>query len=121
MSGHFWLIDEQIARLWPVIPKSQGKPRVNNRRVLTGIVYVKKNGLQWNDAPRPEARPRRSTSGSSAGAHGRVCRIFVDLVQSRPDGETIMIDSTHLKVHRTAASRSNGRSGHGRSNGPRAG
>ena len=48
-------------------------------------------------------------------------RIFVELAQPGPDGETIMIDSTHLKAHRTAASLSKGGRGHGQSGGPKAG
>lgn len=30
-------------------------------------------------------------------------RIFIELAQPGPEGETIMIDSTHIKAHRTAA------------------
>ena len=48
----YWLIDEQIARLEPYFPKSHGKPRVDDRRVLSGIVFVNRNGLRWCDAPR---------------------------------------------------------------------
>jgi len=38
MSDLFWLTDEQMARLQPFFPKSHGKPRVDDRRVLSGIV-----------------------------------------------------------------------------------
>jgi hypothetical protein len=48
-------------------------------------------------------------------------RIFVELAQPVLDGETIMIDSTHLKAHRTAASLSKGGLGHGPSDEPKAG
>ena len=51
MSDLFWLTDEQMERLRPFFPKSHGKPRVDNRRVLSGIVFVNKNGLRWRDAP----------------------------------------------------------------------
>ena len=37
-------------------------------------------------------------------ADGRFALIFVELAQPGPEGETIMIDSTHIKAHRTAAS-----------------
>lgn len=47
MSGHFWLTDAQMERLRPFFPKSRGKPPVDDRRVLSGIIYIKKNGLQW--------------------------------------------------------------------------
>ena len=51
MSDLFWLTDEQMARLQPYFPKSHGKPRVDDRRVLSGIVFVNRNGLRWCDAP----------------------------------------------------------------------
>ena len=50
-SDLFWLMDEQMERLRPFFPKSQGKPRMDDRRVLSGIVYVIKNRLRWRDAP----------------------------------------------------------------------
>ena len=52
---------------------------------------------------------------------GVFARIFAELAQPGPDGETIMIDSTHLKAHRTAASLSKGGLARGRSDGPKAG
>ena len=37
MSDLFWLTDEQMERLRPFFPKSHGKPRVDDRRVLSGV------------------------------------------------------------------------------------
>lgn len=44
MSDLFWLTDEQMERLRPFFPKSHGKPRVDDRRVLSGIIFVNRNG-----------------------------------------------------------------------------
>lgn len=52
MSDLYWLTDEQMDRLQPFFPKSHGKPRVDDRRVLSGIIFVHRNGLRWRDAPR---------------------------------------------------------------------
>ena len=52
MSDLFWLSDAQMARLKPYFPKSHGKPRVDDRRVLSGIIFINRNGLRWRDAPR---------------------------------------------------------------------
>ncbi len=46
MSDLFWLADEQIERLRPVFSKSHGRPRVDDRRVPSGIVFVNRNGLR---------------------------------------------------------------------------
>ncbi|GBR54038.1 hypothetical protein GCM10007872_02130 [Gluconobacter sphaericus NBRC 12467] len=52
MSDLFWLTDDQMERLRPFFPKSRGKSRVDDRRVLSGIIFVNRNGLRWRDAPR---------------------------------------------------------------------
>ena len=51
MRDLYWLNDEQMARLQAYFPKSHGKPRVDDRRVLSGIVFVNHNGRRWRDAP----------------------------------------------------------------------
>lgn len=52
MSDLYWLTDEQMARLRPYFPKSHGKSRVDDRRVLSGIIVVNRNGFRWRDAPK---------------------------------------------------------------------
>ncbi len=51
MSDLFWLTDAQMARLEPFFPKSHSKPRVDDRRVLSGIIFINRNGLRWLGAP----------------------------------------------------------------------
>ena len=109
MNGQFWLTHEQVERLRPHFPKVRGKPRVDDRRVLSGILHVLRNGLRWRDAPvvygSHKTLYNRFVRWSRMGVFAR---IFVELAQPGSDGEIIMIDSTHLKAHRTAASLSKG-------------
>jgi transposase len=51
MTNTYLFTDQQVARIGPHVSRSDGKPRVDARRVLSGIIYVTRNGLQWNDAP----------------------------------------------------------------------
>ncbi len=51
MSDLYWLRDAQMAKLEPISPKSNGKPRVDDKRALSGIVFISRNGLCWRDAP----------------------------------------------------------------------
>jgi transposase len=51
MSDLFWLTDPQMVRLEPFFPKSYGKPRVDHRRVLSGIIFINRNGLRWRGTP----------------------------------------------------------------------
>ena len=48
----FLLSERQMARISPLFPLSHGVPRVDDRRVISGIIYVIRNGLQWKDAPK---------------------------------------------------------------------
>ena len=116
MSGQFWLSDEQVDRLRPHVPKARGTPRVDDRRVLSGILHVLRNGLRWQDAPAVYG-PHKTLYNRFArwSRLGVFARIFRDLAKPGPDGDTIMIDSTHLKAHRSAASLRKGGSDRGRS------
>lgn len=53
MSDHrFRLSDAQFARLEPLLPnKPRGAPRVDDRRVVSGIIHIIRGGLMWRDAP----------------------------------------------------------------------
>jgi transposase len=50
MSNLFQVTDVQSARLEPYLPKSHGRPGVDDRRVLSGVIFVTRNGLRWRDA-----------------------------------------------------------------------
>lgn len=52
MSDLYWLTDEQMARLETFFPKSHGRPHVDDRCVLSRIIFVNRNGLRWQDTPR---------------------------------------------------------------------
>ena len=58
ISNLFWLTDEQMERLKPFFPKSHCKPRVDDRCVLSGIVFINRNGLRWSDTPREYGPPK---------------------------------------------------------------
>lgn len=72
MSNHFWLTDTQMARPQRFFPKSHGKPRVDDRPVLSGIIFINRNDLRWCDTPRSMGQRRPSTTAANAGAT-RVC------------------------------------------------
>ena len=105
MSDLYWLTDEQMARLEPYFPKSHGKPRVDDRRVLSGIVFVNRNGLRWRDAPTAYGPHKtlynRWKRWSDAGVF---VRMMEGLSAAQPERRTVMIDATYLKAHRTASS-----------------
>lgn len=105
MNDLIWLSKEQVDRLRPYFPLSHGVPRVDDRRVLSGIIFVIRNGLRWRDAPNDYGPHKtlynRFIRWSKLGVFDR---IFAGLAAEADVPETLMIDATHLKAHRTASS-----------------
>lgn len=105
MNDLFWLTDPQMARLAPFFPKSHGKPRVDDRRVLSGIIFINRNGLRWCDAPAEYGPPKTLYNRWKRWSDmGVFARIMTGLAAEAPDNKTISIDATYLKAHRTASS-----------------
>lgn len=105
MSDLFWLTDAQMARLEPYFPKSHGKPRVDDRRVLSGIIFINRNGLRWRDAPEAYGPHKTLYSRWKRWSEkGIFARMMVGLAAEHSEQKTIMIDATYLKAHRTATS-----------------
>jgi transposase len=94
-----------MKKIRPYFPRSHGVRRVDDRRVLSGIIYVIKHGLQWKDAPRKYG-PHKTLYNRFVrwSENGIFNRIFEELVRKAGDKEKLMIDATHIKAHRTAAS-----------------
>jgi transposase len=105
MSNHYWLSEAQLERIKPYFPRSNGVPRVDDRRVLSGIIHVIRNGLRWCDVPEVYGPHKtlynRFVRWSRMGVFDQ---IFANLVADGGPPDCLMIDSTHLKAHRTAAS-----------------
>ena len=105
MRDLIWLSEQQLMRMEPYFPLSHGVPRVDDRRVISGIIFVIRNGLRWRDAP--------SDYGPHKTLYNRFIRwsrlgvfdkIFSALSAEAGSPDTLMIDATHLKAHRTACS-----------------
>ena len=105
MSDLFLLSEEQLNRIKPYFPYPHGKPRVDDLRVISGIIHVLKRGLQWRDAPK-EYGPHKTLYNRFVrwSRMGVFDKIFAALVEERGSPDRLMIDATHLKAHRTAAS-----------------
>ena len=101
-----WLLSEaQMRRIEPDFPLSHGMPRVDDRRIVSGIIFVIRNGLRWRDAPADYGPHKtiynRFIRWSRLGVFNR---IFAELAAKGGRPDRLMIDATHLKAHRTAAS-----------------
>ena len=104
-SNLFWLSDEQWRQIEPHLPTDvRGKDRVDDRRVISGILHVLRSGCRWKDCP-PEYGPpttiyNRFVRWAERGVWERLFRELATRGRSR---DIQMIDSTHVKAHRSAA------------------
>jgi transposase len=105
MSELLMLSRAQMRRIEPYFPLPHGVPRVDDRRILSGIVFVIRNGLRWRDAPAAYGPHKtiynRFMRWSRLGVFNK---IFSALAATSDADDVLMIDATHLKAHRTAAS-----------------
>ena len=94
-----------MRRIQPHFPLSHGVPRVDDRRIISGIIFVIRNGLRWRDAPAAYGPHKtiynRFIRWSRLGVFNK---IFAGLAAKGGKPDRLMIDATHLKAHRTAAS-----------------
>jgi transposase len=118
--GLFWLSDEQWAVVEPYLPKNQpGARRVDDRRVISGILHVLKIGCRWQDCP---AEYGPSTTVYNRFNRWSRRRFWVELLEALATSGAVTkstaIDSTYVKAQRSAFG---GKGGRGRRrSGPRA-
>jgi transposase len=108
----YWLSDGEWSRLEPLMPRGRrGAHRIDDRRVVSGIVYMLRSGARWRDCP--------AAYGPYTTVYNRFNRwsrqgiwfgMFEALTGSTGITATVSIDSTHIKAHRSAAGAKGGRS-----------
>ena len=105
MADLFWLTDKQMEHLRQFFPKPRGRARVDDRRVLSGIIFVNRNGLRWRDAPAAYGPAKTLYNRWLRWSRmGVFARMLIELAAQGQQTETLMIDASHLSAHRTASS-----------------
>jgi transposase len=107
----FWLTEEQFAKVAPHLPTdTRGKERVDDRRVISGIVHVLKSGGRWVDAP-PDYGPRKTLYNRFVrwAEKGVWVGVFEALARAGGPPAQVLIDSSAVKAHRSAAGGKGGR------------
>lgn len=105
MAALFWLSDEVWTAIESHLPHGQpGKPRVDDRRVISGILHVLKTGCRWRDVPEDYGPATTVYNRYNRWAKRRIRRrLFEKMAASGPVPEELSLDSTHVKAHRSAA------------------
>ena len=105
MADLFWFSDAQWARIEPLLPtNTRGLERVDDGRVLSGIVHALKSGGRWGDCPEHVYGPKKTLYNRFRrwAERGIWEDIFAALAGAEEAPDRVFIDSTCIKVHRTA-------------------
>ncbi len=104
MAELFWLNDAQWAAIVPLLPRLGGKPRVDDRRVISGILYRFREGLRWRAVPEVYG-PRTTLSNrfNRWSQRGVWQSLFAALAACGDPPLEAMVDSTTVRAHRSAA------------------
>ena len=104
-KNQFWLSDEQWERIEPHLPTDvRGVERKDDRRVISGIVHVLKSGCRWCDCPLEYDPPTTIYNRFVRWAFRGIWEnLFRELASHGRSADTQMIDSTHVKAHRSAS------------------
>ena len=106
MSDLFWFSDAQMARLEPFFPKLHGKQTVDDRRVLSGITFINRNGLRWRDAPAEYGPPKTLYNRWKRWSDkGIFARMMTGLAAGHGEKRTVMIPSRDIAVQCPAGQR----------------
>jgi len=104
MAELFWLNDVQWAAIEPLLPDLGGKPRVDDRRVISGIVHRFREGVCWRAVP--DAYGPRTTLYNRFdrwSKRGLWQQLFATLATTGDPPAVAMVDSTVVRAHRAAS------------------
>ena len=104
-QGYFWLSEAHFARIAPHLPTdTRGVPRVDDCRVISGIVHVLISGCRWKDAP-PVYGPKKTLYNRFQrwAAKGVWSKLFEALGTAGGPPAEVLIDSSAVKAHRCAS------------------
>ncbi len=104
MASLFWLSDDAWAAIEPHLPRNQpGARRVDDRRVISGILHVLKAGCRWCDCP-ADYGPSTTVYNrfNRWSARGFWLKLLDALVDAGAVTRSTAIDSTYVKAQRSA-------------------
>ena len=98
------LTDFEWSVIEPLLPnKPRGVPRVDDRRVLNGIMWVLRSGAPWRDLPERYGPYTTCYNRFNRWRKNGVWDRLMDAIVEAYDGDIQMIDSSSVRVHQHAA------------------
>jgi transposase len=103
MSDFFWFSDAQWSRIEPLLPTDvRGMKRVDDRRVLSGIVHALKCGGRWADCADVYGPKKTLYNRFVRWAERGVWERIFSALASAGEADRLFIDSSCIKAHRCA-------------------
>ena len=106
------LTNEQWARLKPLLPPQKpktGKPNIDHRRIINGILWLLRTGAPWDDLPRRYGKRGTVSSRYYRWRQAGIWdRIFAEVQAQANAGNNLdwtlhFVDSTVIRAHQHAA------------------
>lgn len=104
MRNLFWLDDAAWSAIEPLLPKNgAGARRVDDRRIISGIIHVLQSGCRWRDCPTEYGPYTTVYNRFNRWSRRKVWqKLYQTFVEPGRIGQTVAIDSTTVKAHRSA-------------------
>lgn len=103
MSDFFWFSDAQWARIEPLLPTDvRGMKRVDDRRVLSGIVHALRSGGRWADCADVYGPKKTLYNRFVRWAERGVWEGIFSALANAGEADRLFIDSSRIKAHRCA-------------------
>ena len=102
----FWFSEAQFEKIKPHLPtNTRGKARVDDRRVISGIVHVLQSGGRWVDAPEHVYGPKKTLYNRFVrwADKGVWADLFDSLAHVGGPPAEVLIDSSAVRAHRSAS------------------
>ncbi len=104
MRGRHDLTDAEWAIISPLLPdKPRGVPRVDDRRVISGIFYILRTGMSWRDLPERYGPHTTVYNRYNRWAKKGVWVRLFEALAARSPGSLHLIDASVVRAHQHAA------------------
>ena len=112
MGRLYWLSDEEWKKIEPHLPRGRrGAHRVDDRRVISGVVHMLRTGARWRDCPKDYGPYTTIYNRFNRWSRQGVWEdVFYALTGSSGVISSAAMDSTHVKAHRSASGAKGGTS-----------
>ena len=106
--GVHWMSDAEWARIEPLLPRGRkGARRVDDRRVISGIVHMLRSGARWRDCPAVRGPGRTICNRFDRWSRQGIWHGLSEALSGHPGVRgphgAVSIDAIHVKAHRSAA------------------